>query len=275
MRQPCPTALLGAVLLLLTAPAGADEAAAAPAAALEVTYLANEGFLLSCGEQKVLIDAFVPEPYFGYPNVPAEVFARMLTGQPPFDGVQLALVSHRHRDHFQPDAAADFLRRHPETLLVSSPEVVDELRAGDAQLAEARAQARRPEPGQTFTLEHQGIRVDFLRLAHGGSRWAELHNLGHVIHLCGRRILHIGDADGALANYAPYAERLSEVDVSLIPAWFFRSPTDRPLLERYLLGRHNVAVHVAAGKEKELAAALRESHPGVVVFQAAMQSKTF
>ena len=49
-------------------------------AALEVTPLANEGFLLAWGEHRVLIDAFVRAPYSIYGALPPKVEARMLAG---------------------------------------------------------------------------------------------------------------------------------------------------------------------------------------------------
>lgn len=131
-----------ALFLLLASPLSA--------AGPEITDLANEGFLLACGETRVLIDAFVPEPYLTYGAVPGETWQQMIDREPPFDRVALALVSHVHRDHVQPDAAVRFLSAHPETRLITSPEVVAKLRAveGFAAIAE-RIEAVLPEPGET------------------------------------------------------------------------------------------------------------------------------
>ena len=95
---------------------------------LELVYLANEGFLLRVGERELLIDAFVNEPYGNYASVPAELRAKMLDREPPFAEIELALTSHFHRDHFQVEAAAEFLRAHPETKFAAAPQVVDGLK---------------------------------------------------------------------------------------------------------------------------------------------------
>ena len=133
--------ILGCVLLAIPA-------LGQPTTGVEVTFLANEGFLLTAEEGSILIDAFVAEPYSIYGAIPAPVKERMEKGEAPFGSVQLALVSHQHRDHFQPEAAVAFLRQHPETLFVSSPEVVDAL------LEEAgRGDAGQPAQGRR-SLRH-------------------------------------------------------------------------------------------------------------------------
>jgi glyoxylase-like metal-dependent hydrolase (beta-lactamase superfamily II) len=99
-----------------------------PTPSVEVTFLVNEGFLLRSGEANVLIDAFVAVPNSMYGALPTAVYEDMLVGNPPFSSIQLALVSHVHRDHFQALAAGMFLKNHPETLLASSPEVLQSVR---------------------------------------------------------------------------------------------------------------------------------------------------
>jgi len=196
-----------ALLLLVGSPLSAAD--------LEVTYLANEGFLLACGETRVLIDAFVPEPYLTYGAVPEETWQSMLDRESPFDRVALALVSHAHRDHVQPEPAVRFLTAHPETRLITSPEVVAKLRAVEGFAAVAkRVEAVLPEPGESITREVAGARVDFLRLLHTSERNRAVENLGHLIHLCGETVLHVGDAAVRTESFSPYELAERGIDVA-------------------------------------------------------------
>ncbi|MEE8523164.1 MAG: MBL fold metallo-hydrolase [Thermoanaerobaculia bacterium] len=244
---------------------------------LEVVFLANEGFLLRSGGRTVLIDAFVTEPYAGYGALPSEVYQRMLAGEPPFEQVQLALASHVHRDHFQPEAAGAFLEKHPETLFASSPQVIEALRDGYEGSAEIEDRLRVvwPDSEQTETLERDGIRVDFFRLSHGTGRHAEIQNLGHVIELGGKKTLHLGDAEIKIANFEPFGLRSRELDVAIIPYWYYPQDHGRYLASEYFHAEHEIAAHVQPAEVENIFKGFRMEVTWVVVPQEAMESWSF
>ncbi len=287
-------------LALLAAVAHSQEGSSAPTAAgpaevpgdepLQIVALANEGFLLRCGDDAVLIDAFLAEPSSIYDALPPSVLVSLLGAKPPFDGVDLALVSHVHGDHFQPAPARRFLDASPQTLLASSPQVLAaldahdqaaaELAAGDGARGDADATpselsastARFPAPGQSMTLTRGHIVVEFLHLSHGTGRFASIENLGHVITLAGRRILHLGDAAMEPAHFAPYAATLRDIDVALIPYWYFLSSAGRALLAESVDASLTIACHVPGQERDDVIAALAASHPDVIVPRVSLQS---
>ncbi len=246
-------------------------------AALELTYLANEGFLVRSGEHKLLIDAFVVEPYSIYAAVPPEIQAELLAGRAPFDGIDLALASHVHPDHFQPGPAAAFLGGHPETELCSSPQVLEKLRA-ELQGAPALERAREllPEDGGRLAWERDGIRIELLRLPHaGGERTRDVQNLGHRIELGGASLLHVGDADVGAEELARYALAPGSSDVALVPYWWL-SDAEGIRRARELTGaRTLVAVHVPPGELAEVKRALASLDPAVVLFERAGELRRF
>ena len=77
-----PCTLASMLALLVALPALAQETdPAAPAkqpAEIEVRALANEGFLLSAGDDVVAIDAFVAESYVGYGALSGEALAALV-----------------------------------------------------------------------------------------------------------------------------------------------------------------------------------------------------
>jgi L-ascorbate metabolism protein UlaG (beta-lactamase superfamily) len=270
----------GSAIAGLAGPAGGGRQAAATqtagrqgasAAGVEVRFLANAGFLLRTSDVGVLIDAFVAEPRSPYGDVPTEVLREMINGGAPFHGVRLALVSHRHEDHFQADVARLFLDRHPQASLVSSPQVIEALRAQTGQLPE-NAHLVWPDSTDTRTWnEASGIRVDFLRLPHESARHADVQNLVHVVTLGGRRILHLGDATMQSDAYAPYADQLQDIDVALIPYWFFDDEEGRKTIATWLQARLQIAMHVPAGEEESVQQRLQATDPRVRVFTSSMQ----
>src|SRR5687767_14045699 len=95
---------------------------------LTITFLANEGVMLSSGVKKVLIDALFVKYETGY-AVPADsTRAALERARPPFDAIDLVLVTHRHGDHFHPAPVAAHLRANPHATLLTSRQVIDSLR---------------------------------------------------------------------------------------------------------------------------------------------------
>lgn len=242
---------------------------------LELVYLANEGFLVRAGERELLIDAFVNEPYAGYAAVPAELRAAMLAGKPPFDGVELALASHYHRDHFQAEGAAEFLRAHPETRFLSSNQVVDAL---TAELGEdpalGRVDALLPEAGEKVEATEKGTRIELIRLPHsGGARTSFVENLGHVVELGGARILHVGDADALDPAVDGYDLELRALDVALVPYWWLGDAEGVARARKLTGAKHLVAVHVPPGEVASVKAQLAALDPAVLLFERAGESR--
>lgn len=243
------------LLALALTPGGCGvvgDGAADATGTLEVTWLANEGALISAGGKRVLIDAFVPEEYSIYTALPEAVAAAMLEGAPPFDGVIVALVSHVHADHFQPEFAREVLARRDEIVLVSSPQV-----QATGALA-GRAEVRLPAPGQSAFWSGHGVDVEFLNLSHGSGRVAEIQNLGHIVTIDGYRVLHIGDAAMDPENFAPYRLADRDLHVALIPYWYFSSAEGRQIVEEHLVADLRIAVHLPrAGRDDETLDAAR------------------
>jgi len=241
---------------------------ARPARELRLVYLANEGFLLRAGGTSVVIDAFVTEPYAGYASVPPELFQEILDRRAPYEHVDLALASHAHRDHFQPEAAARFLAAHPETDFLSSVQVLGEMDASAAG-EPGRPRAFLPEPGKTLEVRTEPVRVELLRLPHaGGERNASVQNLGHRFELGGVRVLHVGDADpeAGVETLAGYDLARHPVDVALVPYWWLGDA--RSVARAYTLAgaARLVAVHVPPNEVASVQTRLAALDPRVLVF---------
>jgi len=271
------------LIALLVAAASLQEVAPAPQpaptpdepAALEVLYLANEGFLLRRGEIDVLIDAFVEEPYAGYAGLPPELSAHLRTTTAPFDSIELALVSHAHGDHFQEGLASAFLKASTRTRLVSSPQVVDALRAalGAEHQASERLEALLPEAGARKVTAHAGVGIELLWLPHGGMPSRKIQNLGHLITIGDMKILHVGDADMIPAAFAPYRLAEEAIDVAILPYWYFVYPGGRRLVQEHLPARLYIAAHIAPSEHEKLRAQIAARMPQVVVFDEALETR--
>lgn len=254
---PALALLVGITLGPQEADAPSIEAAQdASGLALEVTYLANEGFLLAAAGDVVAIDAFVVEPYAGYAALPTGLRADLEGGLGAFAEVDLALASHVHRDHFQGEPAQRFLAARPECVLATSPRVIDALWEATTDVTErVSADTIRdflPEPADELRFETGGITVDFLRLPHTGDPEGPLQNLGHVITVGDVTALHIGDAAMIPEHFEPYRLARRGIDVVFVPYWYFGDPNGERIVEEHFRPARLIACHVPPGEVREV-----------------------
>jgi len=245
-----------------------------PSTEIEISFLANEGLLLRGSGVAVAIDAFVAEGYSIYGHLAPGDVRRLQAGEAPFTDLRLALVSHVHRDHLQPEVAASWLRAGSERRLAGAPEVLAAVTAADPDLAPSLREEW-PAQGATSTLELGGVRVTSFRLSHGTGRQASIQNLGHVIRIDGVDVLHVGDAEMRVSNFEPFADVLAEVDVALLPYWYWEDDQGLALIARFFRAVPKVAVHVPPGELDAVRGRLAVSDPEVVVFRDTHESRRF
>lgn len=243
---------------------------------VEITFLANEGFLLHSGRFTVLIDGFLKDPYKEYEALPHDVFKRLASGEPPFDGYVLSLVSHNHPDHFQPLVAERFLRANPDSALMSSPQVVDSLIESAQEFRKIQKQVRSIplKRGQSRTIAHDEMSIEMILLPHGGERNRGIvQNYGHLISMGGFMILHVGDADMDPEIFAQFSQR--EIDIAFVPYWFFTSEEGVKIVDELIRPKYTIACHVPLADKELFIERMKTENPHVAVFGSSLESKIF
>ena len=238
-----------------------------------ITFLANEGVLLSSGTRKVLIDGLFRKYETGY-AIPADsTQAALERAEAPFDGVSLILVTHRHGDHFHPAPVAAHLRANPRATLLTSQQVTDSLRRHltPDELRSPRIRARTTPPGTRRREIVDGVAVELLGLPHGGRRHRQVEHLGYVVELGGRRILHVGDTDVSEATFAPFRLDTARIDIALLPAWMMTSEEGRQVINRWIRPRQAVAFHVGSDDAVETTRAVRGAMPEAITFSQSLR----
>jgi Predicted Zn-dependent hydrolases of the beta-lactamase fold len=66
---------------------------------LQVTYIANEGYMLKTKHHKILIDALFTDGYAYFATPSKESLDKIMNAEAPFDSVNLCFLTHYHKDH--------------------------------------------------------------------------------------------------------------------------------------------------------------------------------
>ncbi len=266
--------LLGILLCLATA---FDSAAAQAKQGVELTYIANEGFLITGGGKKILVDALlrqgIPE-YYLRPDV--QTLKKLEGAHPPYDAVDLVLATHFHRDHFDAGSVAAHLRANPKATFVSVHQAADlvaqQFPPGAREAA--RVLSTTPAYNQKTRLTVAGIPIEAVRLRHG-----QFENTGFLITLAGKTILHVGDADAEVVNFAAFGLGKQKIDVALIPYWYFLSDEGKRVVRERISAAKLIAIHIDIekpdGELRRSLAQIRGEFPAVILATRAGERWTF
>lgn len=244
--------------------------AAAQTCGVEVTYLANEGYMLRAGDTKILVDALFNHAMDPYQNHSPEMLAKLEKGEPPFGGVQVALATHQHADHFDAATVADFLKNNPKAWFVAWKPVAElALRAG-APPDRVRSSATETRE----SLEANGIKLDVVRLSHGQGRSADL-NVGYIIHIGGKKVFHAGDAEPEAKNFERVGLSSEKIDVALVPYWYVWDHDLGLKVIHALAPKHTVLIHTPPAELAATRVQAEKILPEAVVLEKPLDHRCF
>ncbi len=243
-----------------------------------ITYIANEGFLISSKTKNILVDALFKNPY-GYQDTPDEVFEKMVLSQPPFDRIDLMLFSHAHRDHFEPEVALKVLMSHPETTLAGNEAVCKELKetAGESYAKiSPRVKNINPEWG---TIIHETINGTDLKIFPVNHSTPErpYMTLAYILDMDGTNVLHLGDI------YPPANEKYfrtfqlqkEDIAVAFIDPFFLLDEIGKQMAKEFIQPKQIVPMHMRPNEVGKYARDLNKIYPNINVFWESMEKKLF
>lgn len=258
---------------------------AAPAAAiadpqesaLEITYIANEGVLISSGDMQVLIDGLHREYKPAYAFLPAEERDKIESANAPYDEIDLVLVSHVHLDHFHPESIGRHLKHNSEAMLISSHQVAEEVETkfGEYDAIKMRVTGATPLLKEKIAMRAAGIDFDILGLGHGSGRHGSIQNLGHVIRMGGKKLLHLGDAVPSKEIFEPFNLDEEGIDIAFIPYWFLLEEDGQALVREHINPGHIIAVHISPDRAEIEAGKIRQAFPNAVAFTTLLEKRHY
>lgn len=244
---------------------------------LTVTYIANEGVLISAGDKQVLIDGLHREYKPAYLFPPPELLSALEQARDPYNKIDVVLVSHLHLDHFHPESVGLHLKNNKSVQLISSEQIVNGVKEKFAGFAEIEPRVRQVTPAwkSQTPVALDGIKIKILGLRHSGANFTWIQNLGHVIEIGGKKLLHIGDADMTAENFSSFRLHEENIDIAFIPYWFLLSPNGRTLVLHQFRPKQIIAVHVSPDEAETATREITNAIPGTIVFTKALESRSF
>jgi L-ascorbate metabolism protein UlaG (beta-lactamase superfamily) len=251
-------------------PTVTPELAAPAESALNITYTCNDGFIITFQGKKILIDALFREPGIPCYTDPEES-AAMALARPPFDGVDLILVSHEHSDHFEPQIVGACLQNNPQAVLVSKGPVIDELKKRFSGFDQVRDRVRSVQLAEKESVQMtiHGIDLEIINAP------ADVPNLGFLIQIGGVTLFHTGDSgiNRAMVDlFQSYHLPDKRIDLAFVPWQYLGDEWYHPLVEKGIQAKNYVPMHYAGDDAAQVFKAVSTYYPQAILFRKTMQT---
>ena len=261
--------IMGFAFLLCLTSAMTDAADTTTPKPLTVTYVGNTGYLIECDGHKVAVDALLGGAKSEYYDIPSDsVVALMAAAQPPFDGIDVIAVTHRHDDHFVASIVADYLSRNAKCELLCSPQVADKLSAlPNYESIQKQIRTVSAPVDSVSQFSKNGITAQVLSSKHGAyfettstgktvDRHRDVEHLEFLFTIGGRSFLHIGDVGLQDRNqFLPLGLGKDSIDIAFVPRWGCneRMSFGEKLVRDCILPKSIFFTHLPPGKGAEWA----------------------
>ncbi len=248
-------------------------------AGVDITYIANEGVLLSSGDKQVLVDGLHrnDRSFSHYAFLPPTQREKIETAQTPFEKIDLLLFSHRHYDHFHAEAAGLHLKHNPKTVLVSSQQVTSEVAQNfkEYEAIRTRVLSATPPLKERVAMKVAGIEFEMLGLGHGSGRNSEIQNLGHVIKLGGRKLLHVGDVEFETGIFEKFNLDEEGIDIAILPYWLLVGKEGQTIVKDHIKPKHIIAVHLETLNAEKITSQVKQFFPDAIAFTTMLEKRRY
>ena len=164
----------------------------------------------------------------------------------------------KRSSHSAPSYAAR-LQHDTTAWYLAARETVDSLVARSGISAHhPRVIAATPPPGTGVDYTIRGISLRVLDLPHNRTPSRRVSNVGFLVTVGGATVLHVGDADPTVANFAPHRLLARAIDVAILPFWYFSGRDHATLLDA-IGACHYIASHVPLADTASVRQQLRGS----------------
>ncbi|MDA3839594.1 MAG: ankyrin repeat domain-containing protein [Patescibacteria group bacterium] len=228
---------------------------------IKVTYIANMGVLISSASKTILIDGLFDESYYNYSTTPENIVNKMNNFEPPFNSLDLILITHSDGDHFSAPMLGEYLSNNKTVKVVCNNLTSAAIMECDSFNTDSTNIVRiAPELYQSTDTIVNDIKLKILRLRHDG-RDGQAENIGFLVDMDGFKIFHSGDSDGfvkqglavsGIQEYDSIGINEMNIDLAIVNRgylWNSKSPGIQ-IIEKHMKPKHIIMAHFSENNKQ-------------------------
>ncbi|MBN2089099.1 MBL fold metallo-hydrolase [candidate division KSB1 bacterium] len=247
---------------------------------LKLIYIANMGVLLNSGNNKILIDGLFKSLHPNCVNPSPETVEQIMTGNIPYEGVDLILITHKDQDHFNPDLTFNYMIKHLEVIVVMPVDAMELMKKTGFEIArvEKRILSVNLKLGESVKERISGVSLTIMRTRHGTSNFPM--NLMYFIEFSGWRVFHEGDGPGKPEDYQVFGIEKNQIDLGIVQySWPFHPHIPyRNYFKNELQIDHIALAHINVNESKKAegkVAVVSKKYKNIFPLLPGMLEKTF
>ena len=250
---------------------------------IDITFLGNDGVLIDDGEKRVIIDGL----HRGagttvWSSLPADKKVLLENAQPPFDSVDVAMITHNHLDHYSVFSVGQHLNCSPTTKLLTISGVRGTIQSfyQDWPLIAGQVVTDvNPTPGQRVSTTINGVTIEVLNMLHFTNVCGACgRNFAYILTMGNIKILHLGDVDMLeQENLNNFNFANDDIDIVFLPTVFpsFITTQQRNTLMSWINPKHIVALHIHVPNQTQSLANLNSVYPDATILRQPMEQVRF
>lgn len=236
-------------------------------AQLEIRYIGNMGVLISGEESSVLIDGLHTEynkEYYLFP--PQSLVDSLTNGLGDFPTIKAVAATHYHGDHLDAEQVSRFLDENSETLFFGSRQSTELVKEAGSNNDE-RIITIETKDYQKQTVKAGDISVTGFYMNHASpGRHGSVQNVGYIIEIEGKKILHTGDSNWFEEAFTELNLQEENIDIAFFPYWMLLNHQKIVQLRTWVNPKHIVATHLPPSGYEDYIKTIKTTYPKTTFF---------
>mgnify|MGYP006278793741 CR=1 FL=1 len=261
---------------------------------IEITYIANSGFLIEVQDKKILIDALFGREELSFCEIPKpETINRIIQARDIFENIDLVLATHNHRDHFHAPFVSEFLQNNKQVAFLSTQQAVRDLKmCSNYEKLHNQIVDTTPEYLSSVHKTINGIELTIYRLRHSAyyeenpqtgqefNRHENVQNLGFLLDINGIKIFHCGDSSPRWINeYQHFRIDRENIDIAFLDrAFIVKKGQGLDIIKKYINPQNIILMHIHPANTERYERIVKTTKidmPPITIFKNQMESKTY
>ncbi len=170
------------------------------------------------------------------------------------------LFTHYHGDHYSSALTEKYLKTNHKSVLFGPEQVTKKISELKNNICTIRT---KDYIKQNFNLGN--IQITGLKINHAGKRHLSVENVGYILNIDNKKILHVGDTDWLEEfNLFPQLKLSDEViDIAILPYWMLLHDNASDLIQRYINPDHIIATHISPKIGEQELLDLKKKYPKI------------
>jgi L-ascorbate metabolism protein UlaG (beta-lactamase superfamily) len=244
---------------------------------IDVTYIANAGFLIESDGKKILIDALFKNGWNTYLTPADSIVSKIVNQQPVFNKVNLMLITHNHDDHFNDSMVVAYLNNNSENVLIAPPPVTMAiLKNPDFKNKNQVVEVDKINREKNDTTIN-GIRIRSFFILHDSR--PQIEHVGYLINIGKYKVFHPGDSNGSDSiEFEKLQLQKEQIDLAFLNLYgFWNTKEERLFTEKYIHPKRISLIHIPP---KEIGSVidlvkLINGFIDITVFESSMDKRSF